>query len=49
MTKQQAISIILLKKIADGMTAAEAMDDTFGPGTTAKLAGEVYDAIRAKA
>lgn len=47
MTKQQALSVILLKKIADGMTASEAMDDTFGPGTFAKLASDVYDTLRA--
>ena len=46
MTKQQALSVKVLSKIAEGMTAAEAMDAVFGPGTFDKLASEVYDALQ---
>ena len=48
MTKQQAISLTILKKIAEGMTASEAMDAVFGPGTFDQLASDVYDQLTAK-
>ena len=48
MTKQQALSLMILKNIADGMTASEAMDAVFGPGTFDKLAGEVYEQLQTK-
>ncbi len=45
-TKQWAISMTILKRIDHGMTASEAMDATFGPGTFDDLAGNLYDELR---
>ena len=49
MTKNQAISLMILGKVAQGMTIREAFDAILGEGTVEKLAGEVYDALREKA
>lgn len=45
--KHSIFSILLLDRIAEGRTPAEAFDDVFGPGTHRQLAGDVYDALRA--
>jgi hypothetical protein len=49
MTKNQAISAAILAKIAAGMTVQEAIDAILGAGTYERVAGEVYDALRARA
>ena len=48
MTKTQAISAMILNKIAAGMTAKEAINAVLGAGAYEKLAGEVYDELRAR-
>lgn len=47
--KNAAISQKILAKIATGMTVAEAIDAVLGAGTHARIASDVYDALRAKA
>lgn len=42
------ISVAILTRLADGQSMQEAMDAVLGAGTYAKLAGDVYDALRAK-
>lgn len=49
MTKNQQISALILAHVANGMTIREAIDAVFGAGAYERIAGEVYDAIRAKA
>ena len=49
MTKNQEISLMILGKMAQGMTVREALDTVLGEGTVEKLAGELYDALREKA
>ena len=46
MTKQQAISAAILRKIAEGMTPREAFDAVLGAGRFDTLAGEVWEALR---
>jgi hypothetical protein len=48
MTKSQVISAMILAHKANGKTTAEAIDAVCGAGTYARLAGEVYDALKAK-
>ena len=49
MTKQQAISAMILSEMqANGGDLRAAFDKVIGEGAYMKLAGEVYDAIRAK-
>jgi hypothetical protein len=47
--KNAVISQKILTKIAAGMTIAEAIDAVLGAGTHARIASELYDALRAKA
>ena len=47
MTKNQAISIAILKAISEGKTQREAIDSVLGAGTFDKLAGDLYDALKA--
>ena len=47
--KNATISAAILYKIAIGMTTREAVDAVLGAGTYTRVAGEVYDALRAKA
>lgn len=47
-TKNAAISAAVLARRAQGATLPEAMDAVLGAGTYAKLAGAVYDSLRAK-
>jgi len=49
MTKSQAISTMILTAIQDGKDVREAVDAVLGQGTFEKLAGDLYDALRAKA
>lgn len=49
MTKQQAISAMILKAYNEnGGDIPAAFDSVMGEGAYMKLAGEVYDALRAK-
>ncbi len=43
-----AISRAIMAKMAEGLPVNKALDAVCGAGTFAKLAGEVYDALRAK-
>lgn len=43
------ISAAILAHKAAGKTTQEAIDSVLGPGTFAKLASDLYDALRAKA
>jgi hypothetical protein len=45
---QSTISARILVCTAMGMTMAEAVDAVLGAGTYARVAGEVYDTLRAK-
>lgn len=46
--KNAAISARILSHVANGMTPRQAFDAVFSEGAFKKLAGEVYDEIRAK-
>ncbi|CAB4159815.1 hypothetical protein UFOVP726_43 [uncultured Caudovirales phage] len=46
--KNAAISAKIMTNVQAGMTLREAFDAVLGQGAYAKLAGEVYDALRAK-
>lgn len=43
------ISARILTHIAQGMTVAQALDAVLGAGTHAAIAGDLYDALRARA
>lgn len=47
--KNATISAMIVEKMGEGMTVREALDAVCGAGTFAKLAGELYDEMRAKA
>lgn len=49
MSKNAAITIALAARLQAGMNAREAIEDLFGPGAYDVIAGEIYDALRAKA
>ncbi len=44
-----AISARILANIAAGMSMQDAIDAVLGAGTFAKIAGDVYDALRGEA
>jgi hypothetical protein len=46
MTKQQAISALILAEVAKGSTIQEAFDAIIGEGAHAKLAGEIWEALQ---
>jgi len=46
--KNAAISAQIMTNVQAGMTLAQAFDAVLGEGAYSKLAGEVYDALRAK-
>ena len=46
MTKQQAISALILAKVAQGKTIQEAFDAVIGEGAYKRLAGEVWEALQ---
>ena len=48
-TKNQAISLQILAKVASGMTIGNAMDSVLGAGTYDKLVSDLYSELRAKA
>ena len=43
------INLALASKIASGMDVRDAIEATFGEGSYEKIAGDIYDALRAKA
>ena len=47
MSKQQIISAKILANVANGMDLRTAFDAVLGEGAYVKLAGEVYDTLRA--
>ena len=46
--KNAAISRMILAKEAEGLTIREAIDAVLGAGSYERIAGEVYDALRAR-
>lgn len=46
--KNAAISAKILSNVANGMTLQAAFDAVIGEGAYMKLAGDLYDAIKAK-
>lgn len=42
------ISVAVLTRMAEGQSAQDAIDAVLGAGAYKKLAGDVYDALRAK-
>lgn len=46
--KNAAISARILALMSEGQTLRQAFDAVLGEGAYTKLAGEVYDALRAK-
>ena len=46
--KNAAISAKIIANMQGGMTLPQAFDAALGQGAYAKLAGEVYDALRAE-
>lgn len=47
MTKTQAISALILARVAEGATIKEAFEAVIGPGSFEQLAGEVWEAMQA--
>ncbi len=48
MTTQQAISLMILKNIAEGMEVREAFDNVLGAGRYDEMASDAYDQLTAK-
>ena len=46
MTKQQAISALILTEVANGKSIQEAFDAVIGEGAYQRLAGEVWEALQ---
>jgi len=46
MTKQQAISTLILAEVAKGKTIEQAFDAVIGEGAYNRLAGEVWEALQ---
>jgi hypothetical protein len=46
MTKQQAISLLILAEVAKGKTTQEAFDAVIGEGAYKRLAYEVWEALQ---
>ena len=46
-SKNQNISARITAKLSEGMTVEQAIDFVLGAGAFQKLAGEIYDTIRA--
>ena len=49
MTKAQKISEMILNELAATGSISQAFDNVFGEGAYAKLAGDLYDAMRQQA
>jgi hypothetical protein len=48
MTKNQAISALILAQVAQGKTIQQAFDSVIGPGAYERLASEVWEALQPK-
>lgn len=46
--KNAALSLRILLKMSEGMTPDQALDAVLGAGTFQRIAGEVYDQLRAE-
>jgi len=46
MTKTQAISALILSRVAQGESIQQAFDAVIGPGAYDRLAGEVWEALQ---
>jgi hypothetical protein len=46
MTKSQAISALILARVANGETLKQAFDAVLGAGAYDRLAGEVWEALQ---
>ena len=46
MTKSQAISTLILARVANGETLKEAFDAVLGAGAYERLAGEAWEALQ---
>jgi hypothetical protein len=49
MTKTQAISAMILARVAQGETIQQAFDAVLGAGAYERLAGEVWEALQPQA
>jgi len=49
MTKNEAISLMIIGKVSQGMTIREAIDAILGEGTVEKIASDLYDTFREEA
>ena len=49
MTKTQAISALIISRIAQGQSVQQAFDAVIGAGAYERLAGEIWDAFQADA
>jgi hypothetical protein len=47
MSKTQAISALILARVAEGDTIKEAFEAVIGPGSFEQLVGEVWEAMQA--
>jgi len=48
-TKRNAVTVAILARIAAGSTPLAALDEVLGAGVSARLAADLYDALRARA
>jgi len=46
MTNQQAISLLILNEISNGVPVREAIDQICGKGASEKMIGELYEQLR---
>lgn len=46
-TKNEAISLMIIQKMAAGLTVRQAIDAVLGAGVSANLISDVYDTLRA--
>ena len=46
MTKQQAISALIVARVANGETIEQAFDAVIGAGAYKQLAGEIWEALQ---
>jgi hypothetical protein len=49
MTKNQAISALILAEVAQGKTIQQAFDAVIGEGAYEQLAGEIWEALQPRA
>jgi len=49
MTKTQAISALILNRVAQGQSVQQAVDAVIGAGAYERLAGEIWEALQSAA